>query len=108
METRNDIDKLIAESIRRQEMVEEINRSVMKHVKADMRKHLIVAWLKRIAFSFGLPLMIGLPLMTMIKSVQAVNDIAFSLSVGVSALFFLVPTLMWANNKIKEISSNLV
>ncbi len=104
----NDIDKLIAESIRRQEMVEEINRSVMKHVKADMRKRLFVAWFKRIAFSFGLPLMIGLPLMTMIKSIQEVNDIAFSISIGVSALFFLAPTLMWANYKIKEISSDIV
>lgn len=102
METMNDIDKLITESIRRQAIVEDINRSVMKQVKADMRKRMVMGWAKRIAFSFGLPLMIGMPLLVMFKSAQAVNDIVFTISLGVSALFYLVPTLLWANHKIKE------
>ena len=62
METNNknltdeQLDDLICQSFSRQQMVDEINVSVMKQLRHDSRHRNLLRWGKIAAFAFGLPL----------------------------------------------------
>ncbi len=50
-----ELDNLIRESIGRQELLNSINRSVMKEIRHTTRKRRIRQWARVVAFAFGIP-----------------------------------------------------
>lgn len=62
MELMNDkeFDKLIAESFERNEMLEELNRSIMKDLRRNIHRQRLRRWASIIGFSFGFPIFLVL------------------------------------------------
>lgn len=56
--TNEQLDDLIRQSFSRQEMVEEINLSVMKQLRRNSRRRNLLRWGRIVAFAFGLPLIV--------------------------------------------------
>ena len=58
--TDEQLDELISQTFSRQQMVEEINVSVMKQLSRDSRRRNLLRWGRIVAFAFGLPLIVFL------------------------------------------------
>ena len=56
--TDEQLDDLVRQSLIRQQMVDEINVSVMKQLRHTTRRRSLLRWGRIIAFSFGLPLLL--------------------------------------------------
>ncbi|MBR1481077.1 MAG: hypothetical protein IJ609_04030 [Paludibacteraceae bacterium] len=56
--TDKELDILFEQSAQNRQMVEQINRQVMRTVRRDMRLKALRKWAKLLALCFGLPLMI--------------------------------------------------
>lgn len=52
------MDMLIADTLKRQHIVEEIGRNVMAEVRRAERRKKLAYWRRAVAFSFGLPLVV--------------------------------------------------
>ena len=52
----NELDLLFAESAKRQKAVKNINTSVMRTVRRDVRRRALRKWAKLLGISFGLPI----------------------------------------------------
>ncbi len=51
----DELDGLITASLERQELLEDVNREVMKEVRRSSRHETLRRWMRAIAFAFGLP-----------------------------------------------------
>lgn len=58
--TDQELDLLFQQSAQHHKAVEQINHQVMKIVRRDMRRKMVVKWAKLLALCFGLPLMVVL------------------------------------------------
>ncbi|MBQ7631691.1 MAG: hypothetical protein IJS82_02905 [Paludibacteraceae bacterium] len=56
--TDQELDSLFVQSAQKKQMVEQINRQVMKTVRRDMRMKIVRKWVKLLGICFGLPLMV--------------------------------------------------
>ena len=56
--TDKELDILFEQSAQNRQMVEQINRQVMRTVRRDMRLKALRKWAKLLALCFGLPLMV--------------------------------------------------
>lgn len=56
--TDEQLDDLILQSLRRQQMVDEINVSVMKQLRRTTRRRSLLRWGRMVAFAFGLPMLL--------------------------------------------------
>lgn len=54
------MDLLIASALERRHVVESINKAVMRDIRRAERRRLMRQWLRVVAFSFGLPLVLVL------------------------------------------------
>ena len=54
--TDQELDSLFTESAKRQQSVEQINASVMRSVRRDLRLQLVRKWAKLIGLCFGIPM----------------------------------------------------
>ena len=53
-----ELDILFAQSAQNQKVVEQINASVMRTVRRDMRRKVVRKWARLLGICFGMPLMI--------------------------------------------------
>lgn len=51
-----ELDRLFAESSKRQRAVKDINRQVMRTVRRDLRRKRLLKWAKLLGISFGAPI----------------------------------------------------
>jgi len=54
----DELDNLIADSLQRQDILEDINREVMGEIQRSTRRQTARRWARIAAFAFGLPLML--------------------------------------------------
>ena len=89
--TDKELDILFAESAQQQKSAEQINRQVMKTVRKDMRRKVIIKWAKLLALCFGLPLLVVLfayALFTYLPDMQLpLRIVTFALPLGTIILW---------------------
>ena len=56
--TDEQLDDLIRQTLRRQQMVNEVNISVIKQLRRTTRRRNLLRWGRIVAFSFGLPMLL--------------------------------------------------
>ncbi len=56
--TDEQLDDLVRQSFQRQQMVDDINVSVMKQLRRTARRRSLLRWGRIVAFAFGLPLLL--------------------------------------------------
>lgn len=54
--TDQELDSLFTERAKRQQLVEQINATVMRSVRRDLRLKIVRKWAKLLGFCFGVPL----------------------------------------------------
>ena len=90
--TDQELDLLFQQSAQHHKAVENINRQVMKTVRRDMRRKMVVKWAKLLAICFGLPLMVVLYiyiLSTYMPEMETpLRIMTFVLPLGTLAVFF--------------------
>ena len=83
--TDEQLDDLIRQTFCRQQVVEEINHSVMKQLHRTMRRRRLLRWGKIALFSFGLPLL--LLLVSMVSRQPAKHPAIFHLPLASACIY---------------------
>jgi len=100
----NDIDKLIAESLKREAILDDINRQVMKSVKAKTRKRGRQKWGKLLLTCFGLPLIVLAPTAWMVLCANQESNPWFTGALLLGLAGFVLPAIWLTNNLMKDFS----
>ena len=90
--TDQELDRLFEQSAQHQQVVEQINRQVMKTVRRDMRLKVLRKWARLIGLCFGLPVLIVLFAYALYTYMPAMDTpiriISMVLPISTLALFF--------------------
>jgi len=54
----DELDRLIADSLQRQDVIEDIHHEVMREVRRSARRETVRRWARAAIFAFGLPLLL--------------------------------------------------
>lgn len=100
----NDIDRLIAESLKREAILDDINRQVMKSVGAESRKRRWQACGKLLLTCFGLPLIVLVPTVWMALCAVEVANPWFTGALLLGMAGFVLPAIGLANSLLKDFS----
>jgi hypothetical protein len=92
-----DLDLLFAESAKRQQSVDQINETVMRSVRRDLRLKLIRKWAKLIALSFGVPLALVVYIFVLNEAIS-LSSMQSSLRIACIALPLVTIAVLFARN----------
>ena len=92
-----DLDQLFAESAKRQQSVDQINATVMRTVRRDLRLKLIRKWAKLIALSFGVPLALVVYIFVLNEAIS-LSSMQSSLRIACIALPLVTIAVLFARN----------
>ena len=100
----NEFDKLISESFVRQDILQDIEMSVMKSVKAEARKARWALLLRLAAFCIYYSVALLLPVAATYYILQASNDLYLNGSVVFSMLITFAVIVIRGNKQMKKFS----
>jgi hypothetical protein len=100
----NEFDKLISESFVRQDILQDIEMSVMKSVKAEARKARWALLLRLAAFCIYYSVALLLPVVATYYILQASNDLYLNGSVVFSMLITFAVIVIRGNKQMKNFS----
>ena len=100
----NEFDKLISESFVRQDILQDIEMSVMKSVKAEARKTRWALLLRLAAFCIYYSVALLLPVAATYYILQASNDLYLNGSVVFSMLITFAVIVIRGNKQMKNFS----
>ena len=100
----NEFDKLISESFVRQDILQDIEMSVMKSVKAEVRKARWALLLRLAAFCIYYSVALLLPVVATYYILQASNDLYLNGSVVFSMLITFAVIVIGGNKQMKNFS----
>ena len=100
----NEFDKLISESFVRQDILQDIEMSVMKSVKAEARKARWALLLRLAAFCIYYSVALLLPVAATYYILQASNDLYLNGSVVFSMLITFAVIVIRGNKQMKNFS----
>jgi hypothetical protein len=99
-----DFDALINETVQRQKLLEKVDAQVMQRVKRWKRKECVGEWARLLAFCFGLPLIIILPMASIYYSLNYMAHLTDVIPFAASMIFFIVVILVEANKVLNNFS----
>lgn len=100
----NEFDKLISESFVRQDILQDIEMSVMKSVKAEARKARWALLLRLAAFCIYYSVALLLPVAATYYILEASSDLYLNSSVVFSMLITFVVIVIRGNKQMKKFS----
>ena len=100
----NEFDKLISESFVRQDILQDIEMSVMKSVKAEARKARWALLLRLAAFCIYYSVALLLPVVATYYILEASNDLYLNSSVAFGMFITFVVIAISGNKQMKKFS----
>ena len=92
-----DLDLLFAESAKRQQSVNQINETVMRSVRRDLRLKIVRKWAKLLAMCFGVPLALVVYIFALNEAIS-VSSMQAPLQIVCFALPLVTIAVLFARN----------
>lgn len=92
-----DLDMLFAESAKRQQSVDQINATVMRTVRRDLRLKLVRKWAKLIGLCFGIPIALVVYIFVL-NEAMSLSSMQPPLRIVCIALPLVTITVLFARN----------
>ena len=95
--TDKELDTLFEESAKRQQSVEQINATVMRSVRRDLRLKIVCKWAKLLGLCFGVPLALVVYIFVLIE-VISISSMQMQLCIACIALPLITIAVLYAIN----------